>query len=230
MKYILLLILFVTFNAYSQQPMFHAHNVTPTVPCGTSLAITHTIGTVAPETKSVTYGVVTSSLSGTSKCWITQNLGSTNQASSATDNTDASAGWYWQFNRKQGYKVGPTPAWTITSISEMSDWLAANDPCTIELGAGWRIPTQTEWLNTDANGVWLTYTDTYNSVLKLHAAGNLSDSDGSLNNRGTYGFYWSSTQQSLGGQGLDFYFDSGSSSAGGSLSKAFGFSLRCIRD
>jgi len=37
---------------------------------------------------------------------------------SATDNTDAAAGWYWQFNRKQGYKTGPTPTWTITSITE----------------------------------------------------------------------------------------------------------------
>ena len=201
---------------------------TSSICCGATLAINHTIGTVAPENKSVTYGVVASSLSGASKCWITQNLGSTNQGSSAMDNTGAAAGWYWQFNRKQGYKVGPTPAWTITSISESSDWLAANDPCTIELGTGWRIPTRTEWTNADANGPWASYTNTYNSVLKLHAAGYLANSTGLLDFRGTFGFYWSSSQD---GSTYGWYllFSSGYSYMNGSY-KAEGFSVRCLRD
>ena len=196
--------------------------------CGGILAITHTIGTVAPESKSVNYGTVTTSLSGASKCWITQNLGSTNQASSATDNTDAAAGWYWQFNRKQGYKGGPTPAWTITAISETSDWLAANDPCTIELGSGWRIPTYTEWFNADANGAWASQTDTYNSVLKLHLAGYLSTTSGLLSSRGTGGAYWSSSQTSST-DGWNLGFASGSSNMFGDF-KAYGFSVRCLRD
>ncbi|MES2398323.1 MAG: hypothetical protein V4549_20080 [Bacteroidota bacterium] len=198
--------------------------------CGGALAINHTIGTIAPETKSVNYGTVTTSLSGASKCWITQNLGSTNQAGSATDATDASAGWYWQFNRKQGYKVGPTPAWTITAINEASDWLAANDPCTIELGAGWRIPTNTEWTNADANGPWANYTDAYNSVLKLHAAGYLTATAGALGSRGISGSgsYWSSTQSSTT-NGWYLIFNSGISTMN-SLNKSYGFSLRCLRD
>ena len=196
--------------------------------CGGTLAITHTIGTVAPESKSVNYGTVTTSLTGASKCWITQNLGSTNQASAATDATDASAGWYWQFNRKQGYKVGPTPAWTITAISETSDWLAANDPCTIELGSGWRIPTQTEWTNADANGGWANYTDTYNSVLKLHAAGYLFLSDGSLTSRIAFGHYWSSAQGSST-SGWYLHFNS-SLSVIYSFDRACGYSVRCLRD
>ena len=196
--------------------------------CGGTLAITHTIGIVAPESKSVNYGTVTTSLSGASKCWITQNLGSTNQASSATDNTDAAAGWYWQFNRKQGYKDGTTPAWTITSINESSDWLAANDPCTIELGTGWRIPTQTEWTNADANGPWANYTDTYNSVLKLHAAGYLYYTGGLLDGRGAIGYYWSSSQSSSA-DGWDLNFDSGDSYLNYGF-KAYGFSVRCLRD
>jgi len=196
--------------------------------CVGTLAITHTIGTVAPESKSVNYGMVTTSLSGASKCWITQNLGSTNQASSATDNTAAAAGWYWQFNRKQGYKVGPTPAWTITSISESSDWLAAKDPCTIELGTGWRIPTKTEWTNADANGPWANYTDTYNSVLKLHAAGFLNITDGLLNLRGDVGCYWSSSQDGST-HGSDLIFSSGNSNMNG-IDKASGLSVRCLRD
>ena len=196
--------------------------------CGGILAITHTIGTVAPESKSVNYGTVTTSLSGASKCWITQNLGSTNQAISADDATDAAAGWYWQFNRKQGYKAGPTPAWTITAISETSDCLAANDPCTIELGTGWRIPAYTEWLNADATGSWANYTDTYNSVLKLHAAGELNFTGGALASRGTNGFYWSSVQVSSA-SGWQLVLHSSISYMSTSF-KAYGFSLRCLRD
>jgi hypothetical protein len=189
--------------------------------------ISHTTGAVAPETKTVNYGQTQTSLSGTSKCWITQNLGADNQAASATDATDAAAGWYWQFNRKQGYMVGPTPAWTITMIYEDSDWLAANDPCTIELGTGWRIPTKTEWENADA--AWNNYTDTYNSVLKLHAAGALYDISASLFVRGTNGFYWSGTQLSSG-IGWYLYFDSGNSLMYDYYLKPYGFSVRCLRD
>ncbi len=204
--------------------------VTINFTCGGTLPITHTVGALAPESKSVNYGTVTTSLSGASKCWITQNLGSTNQASSATDTTDAAAGWYWQFNRKQGYKVGPTPAWTITSITETSDWLAANDPCTIELGTGWRIPTQTEWTKADANepnASWDNYTDAYNSVLKLHAAGYLTNTNGAQGNRGDAGFYWSSAQ--IGPNGWNLVFSSGGSYVPNNP-KAEGFPLRCLRD
>ena len=70
--------------------------------CGDNLAISHTAGVVAPVTKAVTYGTVNTNLSGSDKCWITQNLGADNQASSPSDSTEASAGWYWQFNHMQG--------------------------------------------------------------------------------------------------------------------------------
>ncbi|NTW31442.1 MAG: hypothetical protein HGB12_02245 [Bacteroidetes bacterium] len=201
--------------------------------CGSVLPVTHTYasGGPAPETKTVSYGTVTTNLSGAGKCWITQNLGSSNQATSATDATDAAAGWYWQFNRKQGYKIGPTPSWTITTISENSEWLQANDPCTIELGTGWRIPTNTELTNVDANGQtggWDNYTEAYADVLKLHAAGYLVDATGSLNARGTDGYYLSSTQYSnTNSNTLHIYTDI---SAITSYSKAYGFSIRCIKD
>ena len=69
------------------------------------MVLLHTAGTVAPVTKTVTYGTVLTDIGGTgSKCWITQNLGADQQATSATDATEASAGWYWQFGRKQGFK------------------------------------------------------------------------------------------------------------------------------
>lgn len=198
--------------------------------CGDFLCINHTIGTLAPETKTVQYGTVTSSLSGSSKCWITRNLGASTQASSESDGTDASAGWYWQFNLKQGYLANPTPVptWTITSINENSDWVAAQDPCTIELGSGWRIPTYTEWLNADNNGGWTSWTDAYNSVLKLHAAGRFFNTGGTRNNRGTSGYCWSSSQYD-NTQGYYIAFNS-SFSAVQWTDKATGHPLRCIKD
>ncbi|MFC2110811.1 T9SS type A sorting domain-containing protein, partial [Bacteroidota bacterium] len=217
-------------TAYGNQLFFTTDSSTTSFTCGDTLNINHTIGAVAPITKSVAYGTVTTNLSGASKCWITQNLGSSNQAYSATDATDAAAGWYWQFNRKQGYKNGtsPIPAWTITSINETSDWLAVDDPCTIELGTGWRIPTKTEWTNVDANGAWSNYTHAYNSVLKLHAGGWLYNSTGALYHRGGGGRFWSSTQNNaINGWYLIF---SNSLSSINNYSKAGAFAVRCIKD
>jgi uncharacterized protein (TIGR02145 family) len=198
---------------------------------GDDLIIAHTIGDISPETVTITYKTVVTDLSGSTKTWLAQNLGATQQATSATDAADASAGWYWQFNRKQGYVYTssriPATTW-ITSIDEDSQWLPANDPCTLLLGTGWRIPTSAEWTSADSTGSWNNYNDTFNSVLKLHAAGYLNYSSGALNYRGTYGYYWSSTQlSSTTGSSLNF----GSSYSGMSYStKAYGFSLRCIKD
>jgi hypothetical protein len=201
--------------------------------CPSSITVTHTAGDVAPVTKTVTYGIVSTNLSGDYKCWITQNLGADHQASSATDASEASAGWYWQFNRKQGYKhdgITRTPNTTwIDYLYDNYDWIEANDPCKILLGAGWRIPTYTEWYNADLNRGWDNCYDTYASELKLHAAGALNNDDGSLYGRGSRGYYWSSTQGggTNNAQVLDFY--SGSSYMRSS-SKASGYSLRCLQD
>ncbi len=198
--------------------------------CGDGVTVAHTAGTVAPATATITYGTVTSSLSGASKCWITQNLGASQQAASATDAADASAGWYWQFNHKQGYAVGPTPAWTLTLIVQDSNWTAANDPCSIELGSGWRLPTLAEWTNAIANDPWANYTDAYNSVLKLHAAGSLNTNNGGLSDRGSWVDLWSSTSiagASANGNKVTIKSDDCYMFA---CSKAYGFSVRCIKD
>ncbi|MPL81721.1 hypothetical protein SDC9_27651 [bioreactor metagenome] len=200
--------------------------------CGNTLTISHIAGEVAPVNKTVNYGTVETNLTGSTKCWITQNLGADHQATAATDNTEASAGWYWQFNRKQGFKHDgttrtPNTTW-ITSINENSDWLPANDPCTLLLGSGWRLPTGTEWETANATGGWDNYNETFGSVIKLHAAGDLYYSDGSLYYRGSYGRYWSSSQL-VPDTGCSLGFGSGSSSMYYYV-KAGGFSARCLRD
>ncbi len=203
--------------------------------CGQTFQVNHLASRgVAPVDKTVTYGTVLTAIGGTgTKCWITQNLGATHQATSATDATEDSAGWYWQFNRKQGYKHDgvtrtPATAW-ITSIDEDSNWTVGNDPCTLELGTGWRLPTSAEWISADgAPQNWANYDNTYASVLKLHAAGYLGDTDGVIALRGSYGFYLSSNQVSSNwGQGITI------SNFGSDLNfenKSSAQSLRCIKD
>jgi hypothetical protein len=200
--------------------------------CGSSFTVIHAAGTTAPVAKTVTYGTATNIPGEPARCWITSNLGADHQATAVTDASEESAGWYWQFNRKQGYKHDgttrtPNTTWT-GSISESSDWTLANDPCATELGTGWRIPTLTEWNNVDAAGNWTSYTGPWSSPLKIHAAGSLTNTDGSLSNRGAYGNYWSSSQSSaVNGW---FLFISSNASATYGNSKAYGFSLRCVRD
>ena len=202
--------------------------------CGEVLNISHVAGTVAPVTKTVAYGTVLTTLSGASKCWITQNLGATNQAIAATDATEAAAGWYWQFNRKQGYKHDgttrtPSTAWDFTSDNLSATWEATKDPCTIELGTGWRIPTTTEWTNSLANGLWNNYTDAYNSVLKLNIAGILLNTDVSLIGRGAICDYWSGTQYNAT-QASTLGVHAGSCIIDTPPDKSYGYSIRCIRD
>ena len=207
-----------------------------TLLCPLTLIVTHTAGSVAPVDKTVTYGIVKTNLSGQNKCWLTQNLGADNQANSATDITESARGWFWQFNKKQGYaddgttRIPPT-TWIGPPISENGDWTADNDPCTILLGTGWRIPTQTEWINADANGGWNNYNDAYASVLKLHAAGGLNYLGGILWNTGSYGYFWSSSQYyQLPNPGGWYLGITSSTSDMYQYSKADGNSLRCIKD
>jgi hypothetical protein len=202
-----------------------------TFSCGYALNINHTAGSVAPVSKTVAYETVTNIPGEPAKCWITRNLGASQQAAAVSDATEASAGWYWQFNRKQGYKHDGstlTPAWTITWIDEANDWITANDPCNLELGTTWRLPTYTEWYNVDNTGGWTDWNGPWGSGLKLHGAGYLSSSGGSLYGRGSAGHYWSSAQYSST-YGWYLAFGSGYSNMSNS-NKAYGSSVRCIRD
>jgi hypothetical protein len=193
--------------------------------------VNHTAGAVAPVSKTVTYGTVTNIPGEPTKCWITRNLGASQQATAVNDATEASAGWYWQFNRKQGYKhdgMVATPVWPSGSIEEDSDWIQANDPCGIELGIGWRIPTHAEWFNVNNIGTWTNWNGPWNSQLKIHAAGFLLWNDGAIFLRGIRGQYYSNAQNgNLIGTYLEF--ENGYSSMSGA-NKRYGNSIRCIKN
>lgn len=206
---------------------------TITFVCGNTITVEHLIvNGVAPEDKTVTYNTIKSSLSGSEKCWITKNLGSSNQAISETDATESAAGWYFQFNKKKGYKNNGTttsPSFPTTNSNTATvNWGASTDPCTLELGTGWRIPTVTEWTNVNAtNGRALAYS----SPLKMHAAGYLSTGTNSvITNRGSMFFYWSSNYSDLvNAKGLVIYTTSTYNQISNN-DKDAGLSVRCIRD
>lgn len=203
------------------------------VTCGQDILVNHSAGSVAPVTKSVTYGSVTNIPGETTKCWLTRNLGANQQPATVSDAAEASAGWYWQFNRKQGYKhdgTARTPASTwVTSISENAEWIAANDPCAIEVGSTWRIPTNSEWMNVDNAGGWSNWNTVFSSNLKLHAAGMLLSASGNLSARGVTGNYWSS-RQSANATASALNFSSSSSAVTTSDAKAGAYPIRCLRD
>ena len=202
--------------------------------CGFTISINHAVsGGVAPVNKTVAYGTVTGIPGELTKCWITSNLGSDHQASAWNDDSESSAGWYWQFNRKQGYKHDgttrtPNTTW-LSSINQNSDWTIVNDPCNIDLGTPWRIPTYTEWYNVDNTGGWTNPTGPWASGLKMHLAGFLYPYDGILTGRGGFGHYWSSTQNNAT-TGWYIYFSGANSNMTHDLIKASGFSVRCVRD
>jgi hypothetical protein len=198
--------------------------------CGTStVAVNHapTDG-VSAVTRSVTYGTVDYQ----SRCWTDRNLGALAVPVSASDASEANAGWYWQFNRRQGRQntggSSNTPAWTISgdnAINENSEWLASQDPCTLLLGSSWRLPSGAEWIAAESG--WNSYSDSFGTALKLHAAGRIF-STGSLDSRGLYGLYWGGTQYS---SQLGSVIDFGPSFCyTGQWPKATGATVRCIRN
>jgi hypothetical protein len=186
----------------------------------------------APVNKTVTYRTVNNMPGEPSKCWLTSNLGATRQALSVDDATEASAGWYWQFNRLQGYQHNgsdrtPNTAWLAT-IDENADWNAEHDPCLHELGGPWRIPTYSEWNNVQVSGNWANWGGPWSSLLKLHAAGNLAYTDGSLQGRGNEGHYWSSVHYE-NTTGYRLYFTSAQCNVA-DQHKTYGYPIRCVME
>jgi len=183
---------------------------------------------VAPVSKIVLYNVVTGVPGEEDKCWITSNLGSDHEA--AFSNDISASGWYWQFNRKQGYAYDgttrvPASTWDF-KVSDNSNWTPGNDPCAIELGAGWHVPTLHEWSNVDNK--WYNWGNAFASPLKLSASGYLYYRNGNLMYREKYGMYWSNEQSvySTYAYNLQLWAFTSNTSL---FPKSMGQSIRCVK-
>lgn len=173
---------------------------------------------------------------GGDKRWLAVNLGATTRPETSVDQSASSAGWYFQFNRKQAYHHNgnlPTPQWRIQNIEEDAAWSIRNDPCRILLGDSWRLPTVVELRAfreapiEDGGMGEGNRTAAFNSSLRMHAGGELQTFDGGLRFRGERGRYWASDQFGpKRGEVLGFEDASGTFAS----NKAFGRPVRCIKD
>lgn len=141
---------------------------------------------------------------------------------------------------------GVVSDWPAASTN--TSWLAVNNPCP----AGWRVPTDAEWAGVRANNTvtrtndggttwttatglsWITSATNFSTGIKfgnglmLPAEGNRKSNNGTLQNRGNYGFYWSSVQFAVT-MAYDMNFGTGNMGVTTPV-KSFGFSVRCISE
>jgi uncharacterized protein (TIGR02145 family) len=175
------------------------------------------------------------------------NLGAANTSADPFTPSWEITGGYWQWGRKNMAAPGPTAnnpntdaigGWNITAAADGSwtdDAKTANDPCP----AGFRVPTKAQWdavlfNNALTNvGTWTTSNTNYSSgkmignKLFIPAAGGRYENDGALGNRGSLGYYWSSSESdSILAWGLLF----GSSNVTNNYYRTSGKSVRCVAE
>lgn len=192
-----------------------------------------------------TYGTV---VGKDGRCWLDRNLGATQVATAFNDS--AAYGWYYQWGRgTDGHQITtsgttstlsssdtPGHASFILAPSAPYDWRnpqsnnlwqgvsGINNPCP----TGFRLPTQPEWATLAGYFSPQTSVGAYSSTLKLPLAGFRHRSSGVLGSQGSYGYYWSSSV--TGANAFDLYFNSGGVGPADDSSRAYGFSVRCVKD
>ena len=183
----------------------------------------------------------------TGKIWMDRNLGATQAATSKTDASSYGSLYQWcrgvdghqlRTSTTQPAQIAATTTgnsnfiintdWVSSSLPDGSLWwngtiAGANNPCY----TGYHVPTYTEW-NNELSGISSSVQDDWlYARLKLPVSGLRNYSNGSIANTGTDGYYWNSTIS-----GTSTYY-MGFNSANVRLyidSRAYGFSVRCIKN
>ena len=179
----------------------------------------------------------------TGRVWLDRNLGADRVATSSAD--ALAYGTYYQWGRPtDGHElVSSTTTTTLASStipghdlfiktnSSPNDWLLTQDdtlwqstnPCP----TGFRIPTETEWRTERDSWISNNAAGAFSSVLKLPLAGYRHRQSGMLTDPGTTGRYWSSTTNGANVRRLSVTLTSGSIA---NISRAYGYSVRCIAE
>jgi len=194
--------------------------------------------------------------STTGKIWMDRNLGATRVAENSTDYLAYGDLYQWGRGKdghqtivwisstasngvEQSYETASqssstNPGTNFLTVAE--NWYNGTNPDNLWQGvnsinnpcpSGYRLPTSAEldaerlsWSNKDADGAFA-------SPLKLPMAGRRSYSGGSLDAVGSNGYYWSSTVSSANSRNLFF---SSSLANMYTSNRAYGFSVRCLKD
>ena len=197
-------------------------------------------------------------LAGVWKEFSCYNLGAANTSVDPFTPSWEIIGGYWQWGRSAQAAPGPTgtdgstpndgvPGTWNTTAAANGAWVdatpmtasPADNPCP----TGFRIPSQTQWggvinntLNpqSDEGSNWTAGATNYTtgknfgSALFLPAAGGRGSSTGTLFNRGSFGYYWSSSEDGTGNAWF-LTFNSGGANVS-NYYRTNGFSVRCVAE
>ena len=175
--------------------------------------------------------------------WMQQNLAVTKYRNGDPIPTGLS-NTTWQNTTNGAYAIYNNDAANNTLYGKLYNWYAVNDSRGL-CPTGWHVPSDAEWTTLETNlggssvaGGKMKSTTGWNSPNTgatnesgfTGLPGGARSNDGTYSNIGSYGYWWSSTENYSSDawyRGLGYY---GSSVFRSYYNKRYGFSVRCVRD